>query len=532
MLSFNMAAQITFQKFYTMPGFYNANCGSIKQTSDGGYFLPGMLVSLPPLSDNMDGLLTRLDSAGSVIWSHSYSTPLLHDLFTYGHQTSDNGFILIGNKFFMPPTFSNSAVMMKTDSAGTPLWLKSFSTINGNSGISSFQQTNDGGFILIGSSEAILTSASSAFLVKTDSAGTFLWAKLYGSTGQCRGHSVQQTSDNGFIIAGVTDTAQLPVQYSPISLTKTDSSGNIIWTKTYGEGSYYGLNSVKQTVDGGFILAATHYNFPDADDMCLIRTDSSGNIIWSKIISRPGFDKAGSVEITPGNGYLIAGETIDTANNYHYILLMKTDSAGNTLWMKQYGATYWSEGFSASVTADNGYIISGIRGAPVTGYTQTYIIKTDANGVSGCDESSVSIPVLNYTPLVVSLPLSQSSTGSGLSLATIPLGNGILDTTLCLYTSVYKAELPLKPVTVYPNPFTGSTLISVFTDKPQKICCYITDLAGRVVKTLLNSGIPPGGYQVRWNGDNENGVESESGIYLLKIKGEDFEEVKKIIFIN
>jgi hypothetical protein len=115
------------------------------------------------------------------------------------------------------------------------------------------------------------------FLIKTDANGNVQWAKTYGGGGGDVVFSVQQTSDGGYIVAG--GTGSFGAGSYDIFLIKTDANGNIIWAKTYGGASWDEAYSVQQTSDGGYILAGLTRSFGAGDwDIFLIKTDANGNI--------------------------------------------------------------------------------------------------------------------------------------------------------------------------------------------------------------------------------------------------------------
>src|SRR5438128_95556 len=96
----------------------------------------------------------------------------------------------------------------------------------------------------------------------------------------CGGYFVQQTNDNGYIICGETRGGN----YSDIFLIKTNSGGDTLWTKNYGGSDDEYAYCVKQTRDGGYIIAGYTYSFGAVNGKAyIIKTDSSGNVSWSKM---------------------------------------------------------------------------------------------------------------------------------------------------------------------------------------------------------------------------------------------------------
>ncbi len=192
------------------------------------------------------------------------------------------------------------------------------------------------------------------------------WSKAYGGSGKDRGYSVQQTPDGGFIIAGWTNS--FSAGDADVYLIRTDAGGDTLWTRTYG-GSYTDCGySVQQTSDGGFIVAGNTYFPGEGRDVYLIRTDASGDTLWTRTYGGSGDNDGYSVQQTPDGGFIIAGQS-------HYdVYLIKTDANGDTLWTRTYGGTYIDEGRSVQQTSDGGFIVAGNTAFDV------YLIKTDANG--------------------------------------------------------------------------------------------------------------------------------------------------------
>jgi hypothetical protein len=240
----------------------------------------------------------------------------------------------------------------------------------------SVQQTSDGGYIVAGGTYSFGAGSADIILIKTDANGNIQWAKTYGGTYSDYAYSVQQTSDGGYIVAGLTDS--FGAGYEDIFLIKTDASGNLQWAKTYG-GTYWDVAySVQQTSDGGYIVAGYTGSFGAGyEDIFLIKTDANGNIIWARTYGGTYEDRAYSVQQTSDGGYIVAGYT---AAGWHEVLLIKTDANGNIIWAKTYGGTSWDEAFSVQQTSDGGYIVAGYTGSFGAGYSNVFLVKTDAYG--------------------------------------------------------------------------------------------------------------------------------------------------------
>jgi hypothetical protein len=192
----------------------------------------------------------------------------------------------------------------------------------------SVQQTFDGGYIMAGYTDSFGAGNWDIFLIKTDTNGNVQWAKTYGGTDLDMAYSVQQTSDGGYIVAG--ETWSFGAGWEDIFLIKTDADGNVEWAKTYGGTSYDYAHSVQQTSDGGYIVAGGTNTFGAGYlDIFLIKTDANGNISWAKTYGGASADWAYSVRQTSDGGYIVAGYTGSFGAGLWDIFLIKTDANGN-----------------------------------------------------------------------------------------------------------------------------------------------------------------------------------------------------------
>jgi len=212
-----------------------------------------------------------------------------------------------------------------------PMLVKSFAKTYGGTSwdeVSSVQQTSDGGYILAGYTSSFGAGGYDAFLIKTDENGNIVWIKTYGGTGGDFSYSVQQASDGGYIVAGGTNS--FGAGGLDVFLIKTDADGNIIWAKTYrGTGDEW-ARSFHQTSDGGYILAGATNSFGVGGyDILLIKTDANGNIIWAKTYRGTDDEKAYSVKQTSDGGYIVAGKTRSFGAGSWDVFLVKTDANGN-----------------------------------------------------------------------------------------------------------------------------------------------------------------------------------------------------------
>jgi hypothetical protein len=317
-------------------------------------------------------------------------------------QTTDGGYITVG----YTNSFGNGVqvYLIKTDSLGDSLWTKSYvSDTISEFGVSG-QQTTDGGYIITGWTYSELNSRQ-VYLIKTDSLGDTLWTRTYGEAGRDRGWSVQQTTDGGYIIAGEV-SSPVVLDYDPVYLIKTDSLGDTLWTRTYGENWYFGY-SVQQTQDGGYIIAG--FRGFSGIMVYLVKTDFLGDTLWSRLYAWEDAAEGYSVQQTNDGGYIVAGRALHVVGTitYYYFYLVKTDSLGDTLWTKVYGTGMTEGARCVQQTTDGGYILVGSNAA-FGNAMQVWLIKTDQDGNSGVADDHYTKQVFS-TPYLLVFPNPFSS---------------------------------------------------------------------------------------------------------------------------
>jgi hypothetical protein len=343
-----------------------------RQTSDGGYIIVGWTDSYG--SGSADVYLIKTDAGGSQTWTKTFGGSESDE----GHsvqQTSDGGYIILGGS----GSFRADFWLIKTDADGNQVWTKGFGETGRAEG-HSVQQTSDGGYILVGGTYPPSSDSGDIRLVKTDASGNQTWARAFGGTGHEDGYSVQQTSDGGYILVGETDTGG--GDDSDVYLIKTDANGNQTWAKTFGEWGWDEGHSVQQTSDGGFIIAGySEYNAgTDAHDVYLIKTDADGNQTWARRFGGPGTERGRAVQQTSDGGYIVAGETYPSGGGSADAYLIKTDASGTETWTRTYGGAADDGGYSVRQTADGGFVICGTTASYGADKDDVWLVKTDANG--------------------------------------------------------------------------------------------------------------------------------------------------------
>ena len=362
------------------------------------------------------GLITLL----TAIYLTSIASAQTSWLRTYGgtnddggesvQQTTDGGFIIAG----CTESFGAGGAdfyLIKTDDSGDTLWTKTYGGTGYDYG-NFVRQTTDGGYIVVGCTKSFGTGGYDVYLVKTNNSGDTLWTRTYGGESDEWGCSIRQTTDGGYVIAGITGS--LGVDTADVYLLKTNASGDTLWTRTYGGTGFDWGNSVQQTTDGGYIIAGTTSTFgAGSDDVYLVKTNAQGDTLWTRTYGGTGEDYGNSVQQTSDGGYIIAGWTESFGAGLTDVYLIKTNASGDSLWTRTYGGTSYDEGNSVQQTKDGGYVIAGYTTSSGTGNVDVYLIKTDSLGDVGVAEPLTGHPLRPTRFLIQPNPFTSFSRVAG-----------------------------------------------------------------------------------------------------------------------
>jgi len=467
---FGQAPDTAWTKTY---GGSGSDCGeSVQQTSDRGYIIAGYTNSYG--AGSSDVYLIKTDSAGDTLWARTYGGSD-EDYGGSVQQTSDGGYIVAGETWSYGE--GGGVYLIKTDSFGDTLWTR---TYGGSDEDYSVQQTTDGGYIVVGETWSYGAGECDIYLIKTDFLGDTLWTKTYGGSEDDYGYSVQQTTDGGYIVAG--NTWSYGIGESDVYLIKTNDSGDTLWTRTYGGISYDVGRSVQQTTDGGYIVAGVTESYgAGSDDVYLIKTNDSGDTLWTRTYGGISYDVGESVQQTTDGGYIVAGHTTSYGAGECDIYLIKTNSLGDTLWTRTYGGISYDVGESVQQTTDGGYIVAGVTESYGAGSDDVYLIKIKPEEGGIGEEKTTGL-----------FHLSSAD----------------------------------------PNPFTSETTVQYKLTRETNLTISVYNMLGQKVKDLYSGKKSSGVHSVSWDGRGESGEKSSSGIYFFKIEVGDKKASRKVTLVR
>jgi predicted secreted protein len=301
-LKLDSHGNVQWQKTYGgwgvgIDGFSPEYVHDLIQTSNGGYIVVGGTTSYG--AGNRDIWVLKLDSQGNVQWQRTYGG----HLWERSHhivQTQDGGYIIAGQTGTFGLGFGGEGWgydiwILKLDSHGNIQWQKTYSGWS-SEGPETIQQTADGGYILVGGTQSFGFGPQDMLIIKLDSQGNIQWAKTYGGMGGEIGFYIRQTQDGGYIVSG--STSSFGTDGIDLLVLKLNTQGNVQWAKTYGgPGNEYPWGAViDQASDGGYTLVDSTSSFGAGGyDIWILKLDSNGDIPGCGFIARAN---VGVVDIT------------------------------------------------------------------------------------------------------------------------------------------------------------------------------------------------------------------------------------------
>lgn len=503
------SAQITFQKTFGNGTDWNYGY-SVEQTNDFGYIMTGYTLNAVT---GQDIYLTKTDVNGDTLWSKIFGGAE-YEVGYNVHQLLDGGYVIAGGT----TSFGSGDMdvyVIRTDISGDLMWSKTFGGAEFDNA-QSIQETTDSSFIIAGWTMNFGAGEEDVYLIKINVEGELLWSKTFGRTKIDKGFSVSETTDGGYIIAGYSQSLD-PSGYD-VYLIKTDVNGDSLWTKTIRSTGYDFSYSVKQTSDGGYIIAGS-----SSFQSYLIKTDENGNIIWTKTYGGEYFYLSAFVEQTSDGGYIMGGKNYyfgDELTDFNLAFLIKTNSEGDTLWTRTYEGTHDQAIFGVDQTQDHGYILAGQSFFDFAGY-KSYLIKTDSNGNTAC---SVEIPGA-FVDETEAETINQPSITNFVSTletdpATITAFNEKEISTICINDNINSFN-QVSPIYIYPNPFNTDIEVIGITENGW---LRIIDVIG---KEILIQEVEDSHNQMQLNL-----TMLKPGIYLLNYQTENTNHSIQIIKYN
>ncbi|MBN2465447.1 T9SS type A sorting domain-containing protein [candidate division WOR-3 bacterium] len=313
------------------------------------------------------------------------------------------------------------------------------------------------------------------------------WIRVYGGAGNDMAYSVRRNSDDGFIVAGVTYSfgSGSPNAY----VLRTDSVGDTLWTRVYGGASEDYAFSAQQTADSGFIICGTTYSFgAGQSDVYLVKTNAAGDTQWTRTYGGAEHEHGHSVFQTADSGYVICGTTYSFGTGDADIWLVRTNANGDTLWTRTFGGDTADLGHSVAQIPDHGFVLCGQTASFGAGNYDAWLIRTDSLGDSvwtrtfggaGDDRAYSVQPTTDGGFIAAGMTKSLGAGGADFYLIKTDADGRVA----IEEPSASRPRLSTLGLTCKPNPCRGATRVSFQPQAPSSkpVTLRVYDSQGRLV---------------------------------------------------
>jgi hypothetical protein len=554
---------------------------SVQQTSDGGYIVTGETHSFGVGWG--DVYLLRVDSLGDTVWSRTYGGAL-YDCGRCVQETPEGGFIIAGETQSFGAG-GNDVYLVMTDSMGNALWTRTYGGGDYECGYS-VKETIDGDYVIAGETGSFGAGGRDIYFIKTDFMGNVILDTTYGGSGSERGFGIEETSDGGYVITG--HTSSFGAGSDDVYVVKTDDSGSVAWTQTYGTTSTEWGRAVEENPDGGYtIIGETRSS--GVFDFYLVTTDSAGNTLWDTTYGGSSHDRCMSGARTLDGGFILVGYTLSFGAGDYDVYIIRADSIGDTVWTKTYGGSDEDRGAFVQQTADSGFVVAGYTESFGAGGYDAYLIKVGPDGVVATYDAAVltidapgdtvlrdsiysvvatvrnlgnvtaSFDVVaaidGYTDTVQVTDLASDSSlqVSFAAWQVPPVDSMTFTMDVCAYVHndedstndcVQNLVYAFDPTRVYegagfgarkafflgqnkPNPFGGSTTISYSMPAGSRVSLRVYDVAGRLVTVLVDDWRSAGLHHSQWEASD-----SPAGLYFCRLQAGPLTATKALLHLK
>lgn len=505
------SAQPKFQRVYGGSGTFEGQ--SVVVTSDSSFVIAGHTTSSTTQKSNV--LLMKLTSQGNVVWAKTFAVSQ-NDIVRYLAQTRDNGFVISG--YASDQSGNTSPLLIKTNSSGDVQWSKTYSN---SLPAYSFcaQELREGGYVIAGYGQSA-GNGWDGLVIKTDSSGNIQWQHFYGTAFTDGLDYVNELADGSFLVAGWSYQSQTHDSW----LLKIDETGNVAWSRTYGGDLDEDIQAAIPSRSGGFLAAGVTMSYGLGGDILLFKTGNNGELVWAYAYGGYYLERAQASMVENQDGTIVViGVTASFGPTGNNIFFLRTDSLGSVLNFRVYGGSGEEDGRAVRRTPDGGYIVVGWSQSFKQNSHDIYVIKTDSDGVSGCND-------LEESQLVTKTRIMVPTTSHGISTFTQQDTSiqefelAIIGDTVCTSGSTDRTGIgstnsvpgKMDVSQNFPNPFNPSTSFDVDVNKTGFVTVLIYNEVGQIVDRLVQSELAPGRHRVNWM---PHGVSSGTYFYRLDING-------------
>ena len=236
-----------------------------------------------------------------------------------------------------------------------------------------------GGFATVGYADAGRDTGTDILLIRFDENGDTLWTRSYGGDGEDFGWDIVESRDGGFFIVGFTRPTN--ADHEDVQVLRVDTSGGLLWERTFGGAGRDRAWSATLTADGGLVVAAeTEPAGLEDRDAYLIRITSDGEARWVRTIDVPGDQRVFEVARAADGAFVVVGTTATNRGANRDVYVVRVDAGGNLVWTRTYGGAPDDVGHGVVALSGGEVLVTGYGGTRSNGSNDVYLIRLKTDG--------------------------------------------------------------------------------------------------------------------------------------------------------
>jgi hypothetical protein len=465
------------------------------------------------------------------LWTRTFGGAY-NDGFRSVVKTGDGGFMAVGYTHSFGDAGTN-IYAVKTDGDGNPAWARTYGGSGRDYGFSVCEVS--GGYAIAGYTTSFGAGDEDAYIVRIDSTGDTLWTKTWGGPARDEGRSIWATRDGGLLIGGATES--FGSGESDLCVLKLDANGDTLWTRVFGGALSDWGQSVCETADGCYGVGGTSGSSTANRDLYLVKTSTNGNLVWQRCYGGAGSvdpDWGMSVCATPDSGITLTGYQALEGKDPGEAIILGTDKNGAQVYLRKYTAAYYQYGCGISATHDGGFVVCGATKDPATQKNDLFLAKrisgsgwlwTKTLGGAGSDWGS---SIVEPQPgCFVIAGHTQSSGAGGFDGWLIKM----CDAAAAVPGDGGKHGGSMM-LNVDPNPFGSETSVRFRLAEASTVMLAVYDAGGRRVALLADGPLSPGEFGATWDGRDERGRVVAPGFYVARLAVGGAVQTEKLILVK
>ena len=379
---------LTFMKVsvYAQVPFFETSFGqagadiafSVKQNPDSNLYVFGY--SQSAVNQSVDFALSKLSPSGTLYWTKYYGTPDVD--FGLNMNLADSFNLVLVGVVETTSNLGQEVLLIKVDSAGQEIWRHTYGGV-GNQSCKFVQKTSDGGYIMCGYASDSF-GANDNYVLKVDGAGNFMWDSTYGGTDIEYASRILEMPGNSFVMSA--DTRSYGSGGFDAMLSKIDATGFEFWNAVHGDQFQNGCQGfIKTSADVFVVWGETEIFQNSYFDFFQYMFDSDGNYIRQSVFGGAGADAMFDLVETPNGDFMATGYSNSQSGGQQPInvAIVRTDSLGNLLWSREYGDSSIDIGYNIIPALGGGYYVAG---RITLADEEFYLMHIDENGLTGIEQ--------------------------------------------------------------------------------------------------------------------------------------------------